>query len=86
MPPLIDTVQIVVNVADENDEAPVFSIESFHFSLIEDQDYINFVRFHVSIRIAIAKSILVSLKLTLAILKREIFKLHLHLAICFETN
>ena len=47
-PPLADSVEIEVEVVDENDVDPVFSVSEYHFSLFESREYQNFVTFHVS--------------------------------------
>ena len=47
-PPLADSVEIEVEVLDENDVDPVFSVNEYRISLFEGMEYQNFVTFHVS--------------------------------------
>ena len=48
MPALVDTVELLVNVEDVNDEPPVFGVDSYVVELDEGEDHPNFVTFYVS--------------------------------------
>lgn len=50
-PPLADTVELQVTVLDTNDVPPVFSVDEYHISLSETEDHLNFVTFHVSLKL-----------------------------------
>ena len=48
MPPLQDTVELLVNVEDVNDEPPVFGVDTYVIELDETENHSSFVTFHVS--------------------------------------